>query len=162
MNRSLRQISALLCLPLAVGSLAGGCATEAVAIEDCRQIEFARCEASVPCGVILQDEVEECQRIYREQCLHGIAGPEEPTADQQRLCLNLIVEAGERASELAAELSNAADAEASGEGSEKSPKQIEYEVACRIVSEPWEREECDYLNEDAGAGGATGEGDDAE
>ena len=44
-----------------------------------------------------QEEVEDCSRFYRDHCLHGIAGPEEPSADQQSSCIRLIEEAGERA-----------------------------------------------------------------
>lgn len=162
MNRSLSQILGIVSLPLSLGSLVGGCTTDAVAIEDCREIESARCEASVPCGVITSAEVKECQRVYREQCLHGIAGPKAPTADQQKQCVNLIVEAGQRATELAEELASAPEGETDGDAGETSPAQSEYGVSCRIISEPWRREECNYLNEETGAGGADGEGDDAE
>ena len=51
-----------------------GCSTEAVAIKECREIEELRCEASVSCGIVAEDEVEGCKRFYKEQCLHGIAG----------------------------------------------------------------------------------------
>jgi hypothetical protein len=54
-----------------------GCGTDALGVEDCRDIERARCAAAAPCGVI--DDIGECQRFYRDHCLHGL-----PTAAPDR------------------------------------------------------------------------------
>ncbi len=124
---------------LVLGSLIGACNTKAVGIQECRDVEYARCTASVPCGVVEKGDVEACQRFYRDQCLHGISGPEVPTADEHQTCVDLIVNAGVDA------LQSLID----------DPEGEPDETACRIVAAPWRRPECDYLNpEPKGAGGA--------
>lgn len=122
-------------------ALVGACTTGALAIEQCREIENARCEASVPCGIVDEDKVEECKRTYRDHCLHGIAGPEEPTAGQQQACLAMIDEAGEAARDSTGD---------------------EYEQACEIISEPWDRRPCAFLLPSMGGASGDGDGDDGE
>lgn len=132
------RTSALLttCSLLAIFFAGTGCNTKAVAIDQCREIEHVRCEASVGCGTIKSSEVEECKRIYNDQCLHGIAGPESPTSKQQDDCVSLIRDAGEQAAL-----------------SEKG--KASYEKACDIVGAPWENSACEFLN--PSAGGASGD-----
>lgn len=123
------------------------CNTKAVAIQECREIEYARCEASVPCGVIEEDEVEECKRFYREQCLHGIAGPTAPTAEEQKSCLNTIDKA-KKVATLNSALGGA-------------PQEKELTVACGVISRPWLVSACDYLAPQS-EGGASGDDEDDE
>jgi len=78
----------------AFGLTAGGCGTAAVGIEACRDIETARCEAAQYCGRI--DDVQACQRFYRDHCLHGLAkGVELPADDQIADCVQTIERAGQ-------------------------------------------------------------------
>ena len=42
---------------------ASGCGTDAIAVDECRDIENARCEAGKFCGFV--DDVEQCKRFYR-------------------------------------------------------------------------------------------------
>jgi hypothetical protein len=121
------------------------CNTKAVAIQECRDIEEARCEASVPCGVIEEEEVDACKRFYRDQCLHGISGPKAPTGEEQKLCLELINDAK-------------SDAATSMGGASQDDG---YTRACKTVSTPWEEPECAFLRP-AGPGGESGDGDGAE
>jgi len=158
-NSSLMQVTlmragGLASVLLLAGSLLGACNTAAVGIEECREIEAARCEASVPCGILTADEVQECQRFYEDQCLHGIAGPKEPTADQQIRCVDLIEASGE-AAKMAQESMNNDDLSVS----DFEAVEADYDAACAIVSRPWDESECSYLApESEGMGGAdTGE-----
>src|SRR5690606_24451037 len=115
-----------------------GCSTKAVGINECRDVESARCEASVPCGVIDESEVEECKRFYDDHCLHGITGKETPSADEHRACLELIEDAGQAA---AAALGMGGAFEAD-------------DASCEIVSAPWKQPECAYLvGEESSMGG---------
>jgi hypothetical protein len=57
-------------LGLAFLWLTSGCGTDAVGISECRDIEQARCTAASSCGFAA---VSECQRFYRDHCLHGLA-----------------------------------------------------------------------------------------
>src|SRR5688572_30918766 len=80
-RQALLGASLLLLAGTLASGLAGGCTSGAVAIAQCREIEYARCEAAVPCGVVT--DVDECKRFYRDQCLHGIAGPAAPTTSDE-------------------------------------------------------------------------------
>jgi hypothetical protein len=118
-----------------------GCNTKAVGVSECREIESARCKASVPCGIIDEDEVEACVQFYDDHCLHGISGSDVPTADEQKTCLNLIEEAGETAK--------------ASLGMGGSTAELD-EAACAVISSPWKHSECAYLadgDEEALGGG---------
>lgn len=110
-------------------------------MEQCREIEHARCEASVPCGFLDNGKVDECQRTYTDQCLHGIAGPQAPSSSEQDACLSLLDEAKK-------------DAE------ESDSDDRTHKAACSIIGKPWERRECDFLN--PAMGGASGDKDEEE
>jgi hypothetical protein len=73
-----------------------GCGTDAVGVSDCRAIERARCDAAVACGF---PTVDECRRLQRDQCLHGVA-PEAVTAAQVDACVRDIEAAGSCAAAL--------------------------------------------------------------
>jgi hypothetical protein len=105
------------------------CSTDAVGVNECRDVEYARCEASVACGVIKEEEVEECKRFYRDHCLHGMKGDEVPSADEHKECIELIEDAGKAAR---ASL---------GMGGAGEPD----ESACKIIAAPWKSDECEYL-----------------
>jgi hypothetical protein len=68
-----------------------GCGTDAKGIDDCRDIERARCQAAAPCGIVT--DVEECQRYYRDHCLHGLA-VESPPRNLVDECVGMINRAG--------------------------------------------------------------------
>ena len=70
--------------------LAASCGTDAVGISECREVERARCAAAVSCGY---PDVEECQRFYRDHCLHGVALDSVDTVDVEN-CVTQIESAG--------------------------------------------------------------------
>ena len=120
-----------------------GCSTGAIAIQQCREIERQRCEGAAVCGVIKSSEVDSCKRFYNDQCLHGIAGDEEPTADEQTDCLEFLQEMQ-------------ADAEAAREDNDQGS----LEDSCQILAEPWDYEQCEFINRQVAQGGAGSEDDD--
>lgn len=146
-------------LALASGSaLAGfglvsspGCGTDAKGIEDCRDIERARCSAAASCGIV--SDVEACQRFYRDHCLHGMTQlPASPTAVDE--CVETINSAGSCAS---AEGADAAleDCDAAA-GVLDAPGAM---LACDIVKKPELAKRCSFLSPtpiDDGAAGAAG------
>jgi hypothetical protein len=76
-------------------TLAGGCGKDAVGIDTCRDIEYARCEAAPSCPKLFRvSDVEQCKRFYRDQCLHGLAASDEPGAPKVRACVEAIRQAG--------------------------------------------------------------------
>lgn len=116
-----------------------GCTSKAVGIGACRDVENARCEASVPCGRVEVDGVEECKRFYYDQCLHGIQGPETPTNEELDQCVDMINEAGQEALEalLREELAETDE--------EKQAAQEDRLKACLVVGLPWRTENCAFI-----------------
>lgn len=70
-----------------------GCGTDAKSVDECRDIEQARCEAARPCGLV--DDVDECKRFFRDHCLHGMP-VKSPGQSQVDECVAAIKEAGEK------------------------------------------------------------------
>ncbi len=150
----LRSLSAALLSAFGSFSLvtASGCGTAAVGIDDCRDIEKARCRASKACGTV--DDVPACERYVRDHCLHGLAG-KPPGATAVAACTSVIEAAG-RCAEDDPEIA-LADCEpgvtASGRG---------LRTACDVVARPERTRECAFLAElpdddDDGSGGAGGQ-----
>jgi hypothetical protein len=55
----------------ALASLASpGCGTAAKGVQDCRDIEQARCKAATTCGIVTDEN--DCEIYYRDHCLHGL------------------------------------------------------------------------------------------
>ena len=131
---------------------ATGCGTDAKGVDDCRDIEQARCAAAKNCGTV--DDVAECQRFYRDQCLHGLAVAL-PSSSQLKDCVQTINQAGACAlGDASIELRDCKDVTKSAPGAKK---------ACELVSNPELATECSFLapNADAGtsSGGASGASD---
>lgn len=77
--------------------LASGCGSDAVGVDACRDIEYARCEAAQHCGMV--DDVDECKRFYRDQCLHGLRTDNKPGDVEVDECIAVIKLAGKCAAE---------------------------------------------------------------
>lgn len=142
------------CLLTVLGVLAGpGCGTDAVGIDDCRDIERARCEAAAHCGLI--DDVEECQRFYRDHCLHGLS-VESPGAIAVERCVVVIQRAGECARD-----HGGVDAPLSECDGRVSDETVDAREACDLVLYPERAAECRFLTpnpaEPSGEGGSGGE-----
>ena len=72
------------------------CGTDAVGVDDCREIETARCEAAVHCSGELQvDDVDACKRYYRDHCLHGLGVSDAPGEPILNRCITAIETAGD-------------------------------------------------------------------
>jgi len=115
---------------------ASGCGTDAVGVEECRDIENARCEAAQYCGLVESGDVEACKRFYRDQCLHGMAAGERPGAPRVKECVNTIRLAGECAKAGAKTLAECKVTPSAGT--------VHTEV-CKIVEEPEGTKECEFL-----------------
>jgi hypothetical protein len=128
---------------------ASGCGTTAVGVDDCRDIEQARCRAGKSCGIV--DDVAACERYYRDHCLHGLAG-KPPGASAVGACVQTIEAAGRCASEDPeiglSDCDPAVTAPRGGLGK-----------ACDVVRHPERADECSFLADlpdDEGSGGAPG------
>jgi hypothetical protein len=132
-----------------------GCGTDAKGVEDCRDIERARCSAAAACGIVT--DVEACQRFYRDHCLHGMASlPPSGTAVDE--CVETIKSAGSCASTEGAEVLVDDCVAASGvlDASREAP------FACDLVKNPQYARRCSFLSQnpyvDGGEAGAAGTG----
>jgi hypothetical protein len=69
-RRALSTLTLAATAALGAFPLVSGCGTSAQGVEDCRSIEQARCTAAAACGLV--EDAAECQRFYRDHCLHGL------------------------------------------------------------------------------------------
>jgi hypothetical protein len=150
---------------LALGALAAlagfgiasspGCGTDAKGVEDCREIERARCDAAAACGRI--EDIGSCQRFYRDHCLHRIlADPPSPEAVDR--CVRTIQTAGSCASTQGADAALSACVDPS-----RSLAASGALTACDLVLYPERADSCAFLapntsrgGNEAGASGADG------
>jgi len=72
------------------------CSTDAVGVQECREIEEARCAAARSCdlGIDSDEELEVCQRYARDNCLHGLATKNTPKSSELNACIGVIEKAG--------------------------------------------------------------------
>jgi hypothetical protein len=132
-----------------------GCGTDAKGVEDCRDIERARCSAAASCGFVT--DVEACQRFYRDHCLHGMAAlPPSPTAVDQ--CVETINAAGSCAS-VQGKLVPLADCEDAAGVLDATGSML---AACDLVKSPELADRCSFLSPtpppEGGEAGAAGAG----
>ena len=125
---------------------AAGCGTDAKGVDDCRDIEEARCAAAKNCGIIT--DVPSCQRYYRDQCLHGLSVAS-PGAAKVKDCVAIIRAAGVCAAAGDTPLSDCDPVISSAPGLAN---------ACDIVNQPEKTTECEFLapGADAGTSGSGG------
>ena len=152
-----RSLSATLLSAAATFSIVtASCGTNAVGVDDCRDIEQARCRASASCldgdGVPLIQDVPACERYYRDHCLHGFA-VKPPAGADVAACIQIIEQAGRCAQEdPESELACTDTASARRTG---------FTRACDVVTHPERATECAFLldkpdESDGSAGAGTG------
>jgi uncharacterized membrane protein YgcG len=129
---------------------AAGCGTDAKGVDDCRDIEEARCTAAKNCGIV--SDVAECQNFYRDQCLHGLA-VSTPSSTVLKQCVATIRAAGVCA------LQGADTAVADCTDGNPSTATTAT-TTCAIVTNPETTTECSFLmpTVDAGTAGSGGAG----
>lgn len=138
---SLRSVwASLLSATLAFALVNGaGCSTGAVGIGTCRQIETARCRASVSCGTLNEGDVEACERFYRDQCLHGLSTAEPPSSEVSE-CVAVIQAAAQCAAD-----AGSASIELDDCDPFVTATHIRLNLACDVVAHPERADECAFL-----------------
>jgi hypothetical protein len=129
---SLAKHSIIAALALVVAS--GGCGSDAVGVGDCRDIEFARCDAGRACGSV--SDTAACKRFYRDHCLHGLALESEPGAQAVRRCVGSLKAVAACGSGIAL---------AACPGVTNDPSTTRLQNACDVVNAPEEIQECAFL-----------------
>jgi hypothetical protein len=121
-----------------------GCEPRATGVDDCRELEHARCDAAAQCGDIT--DVDACKRFYRDHCAHGLPLEEEPAGSDVEACRLAIVAAGECAEEQGStiEAASCADPDLSA-GSDPRVS-----LACDVVHHPELVPACAFLTPDEG------------
>lgn len=141
-------LSGLASFAVLFGLVSGaGCGTDAKAVDECRDIEQARCEAGKACGLV--EDVEACKRFYRDHCLHGMI-VESPGQSQVDRCVETIEKAGTCAQSLGAD--------ATLEQCPEVTTGASATLACDVVLYPENTLECDFLTPDPVATGSGGTG----
>jgi hypothetical protein len=157
-----RTLSATLVSAAATFSLVtASCGTSAIGVDDCRDIEQARCDAGAHClasdGTPLVADAPACRRYYRDNCLHGLPATP-PSGSNVAACVRVIKAAGVCAED---------DAESalSCTETESLPRQG-LRTACDLVARPELAIECSFLLETPdtgdGEGGTGGDGNEAD
>ena len=88
-----RSGAALVWLALTATPLLLNCDNGATGVDACQQIESKRCQAVVGCpGITIttQADVIQCQQLYRDQCLFGMADAADPDQRGIDACLAAI------------------------------------------------------------------------
>lgn len=124
-------------LPLLLVSVVG-CDTGALRIEDCRTLEYARCDAAQRCGQI--PDAQECRHYYRDHCLHGVALGTVITDSDVEACRTTLENAGLCAEE---EGKDTPTMECSEEVSEETVPATA--SVCDVVEFPLLAKECQFL-----------------
>lgn len=112
------------------------CGTDAVGVDDCRAIEYARCEAGVSCGLV--EDVDTCKRFFRDHCLHGLSikeAPDDPVVDGCVAAIHRAAECSQSAPALA---------DCPGGGPALAPG-VAVTLACDVVRQPESVEACAFL-----------------
>ena len=143
LRTGLTALSASICSFVLIHAVS--CGTDAVGVDDCRDIETARCEAAASCqGDLHVEDVDACKRYYRDHCLHGLRVEDEPGAP----VLNACVRAIEAAGACAAVDPNTTVADCAADEaalrSQTSPALVQ---VCDIIQYPERTIECEFLLE---------------
>jgi hypothetical protein len=128
-------------LSLSVLALNPGCGTSAKGVDDCREIERARCEAAYACGHV--SDLDQCRRFYRDHCLHGLAVTPPPQS-RVEACVGAIQRASACVKRNGIEAS-LADCETGESGEVVTVDPIGISYACELVSTPERTGECSFL-----------------
>lgn len=141
MREQLRLVLTGLALTAAAGWLAAGCGTDAVGVDECRDIEQARCEAAPACQGE-QFDVGACRLFYRDHCLHGMRVESAPSQRSVDLCVARIQQAAACARSTGAETPiESCPAEEQPGGKEGD----EVLTACGAVAAPERLTDCAFL-----------------
>ena len=147
-----RSLSATVLSAAATFSLVtASCGTSAVGIDDCRNVEQARCRAGASCldsnGAPLIDDVGACERYYRDHCLHGL-GVKPPAGASVSACVNVIEAAGRCAK---------GDPTIALKDCPKTVTEAKPGLAhaCDVVTHPELATECAFLSDAESTGGQT-------
>ncbi len=145
-----RSLSAMVLSAAAMFSLVtASCGTSALGVDDCRDIEQARCRAQASCvdsnGTPLIEDVPACERYYRDHCLHGLA-VKPPASASVAACVQVIEAAGRCAKghpDIALDECPKAVTEVHGGLTH----------ACDVVAHPERATECAFLSTSESTGG---------
>lgn len=118
-----------------------GCGTKTTGIEECRQIELARCLSAERCELI--EDTGACERYVQDHCRHGFDPSIGPSKSEVNDCSAAIEEVGE-----CAVRSGTKTAPASCRGSrldDANAKRV-----CDLVERPERISACSFLSSDKG------------
>lgn len=152
-----RPKACLALLGLAAVALHSSCSTKAVGVEECRDIEYARCRAATHCPAQFDvTDVEQCRLYYRDHCLHGMALASPPNAANVKLCIEKIEILSD-----CAEVAHASDPDVDPDilsCSDVESLRPKITTVCKLLATPEAIPDCAFLVSDAATGGQSGTG----
>lgn len=144
-------------LAISTGAAYPACSTKAVGVEECRQVEYARCEAAPNCpGQFDVTDVEQCKLYYRDHCLHGLPVSSAPTGSAVKQCIDTIRDLAKCAAKQEGAAALLTDCSLSDETT--NPKITK---ACKLLAAPESITACSsFLTADSssGEGGSSSDG----
>lgn len=139
-TRPIRAAVAAAFVAIGLCAFPPGCGTDAQGVDTCRTIEQERCRQALSCPdqfhLTTEDQVGDCVRFYRDQCLHGLSNADVggPQLDQ---CVQTIRKAGSCAAGGAKTLAECND--------DVSQQTILAVSPCDLIVHPEEAIECSFL-----------------
>lgn len=115
-----------------------GCGTKTSGVEECRQIESARCVSAQRCGLI--EDAPACERYVRDQCRHGFDPSIGPSKSEVNACSAAIEDIGD-----CAQRSGAKTAPASCR--ESRLEEANANRVCDLVERPERIPACAFLSD---------------
>jgi hypothetical protein len=130
------------------------CSTKAVGVEECRRIEYARCDAAPNCPDQFEvTDVEQCRLFYRDHCLHGMDLSSAPKASSVNNCVKAIQTLSKCAKQ------DPSTPLASCDNGRIHSNAAKLTTVCKLLAEPESIPECSFLVPEATAtGGQTSVG----
>lgn len=112
------------------------CGTKATGVEECRQIESARCRSAAQCGLI--DDVAACERYVTDECRHGFAPNLGPSSSNVTSCVKAL-------GDVEACAKRSGKKTAPGDCGRASLEAAKAENVCELVEHPEQIPRCSFL-----------------
>jgi hypothetical protein len=114
------------------------CGTNATGIEECRQIELARCHSAAQCGLI--EDVAACERYIADECRHGLPPDLGPSSSNVTSCVKAI-------NDVASCAKRSGNKTAPSDCGRASLESANADNVCDLVEHPEEIPRCSFLAE---------------
>lgn len=138
---------------LSAGLALCACGTNAARVEECRQIEVARCRSAAQCGLI--PDLAACERYVADECRHGFPPNLGPSSSSVTACVKAI-------DDIAACAKRSGKKTPPEDCSQSSLNKADAKNVCELVEHPERIPRCSFLDEPKSKGDETNEDETAD